>query len=258
MPVKLWLVFIGAVLLPGFCDAQAHSAKGRILSGNDTDKVEIDLRATYHAHPLKLGDQYYVNALNDTFYIDAFRIYLTNIGFSGDSEAHCINSHLFDAEDSSSYSFVIAHVPPGVYSALRFTAGVDSMANTSGANDGDLDPVKGMYWAWNSGYIMAKLEGHSKVCKTLHNAFEFHIGGYMPPCNAARTVSLKMPEQFRVGRLSLPAVSLNVDVARWLENIDLATVNSILTPGKDAAMMADLYAQIFSIERIFFTPLIPR
>ncbi len=227
-----------------------------VLSAKDTDKVEIDLRAVFKNRILRTGDKPYVSPHGDTFYVDIFRFYITNISFLGERSVTLTNSHLFDVADTNSYSFLVKNVPPGVYHSVRFIVGVDSIANVSGANSGDLDPVNGMYWAWNSGYIMAKFEGHSNVCKTLHNAFEFHIGGYMTPYNAARTVTLKIPEEFRVGRQSMPGISLTADVAAWFaDKLDLSRTNSIMIPGKNACMMADNYAKMFFIDEVSYTPL---
>jgi hypothetical protein len=254
MHLRAMLLFL-VVMLPVSCFAQGSDI---ILSPKDTDKAEIDIRALFKGSPLVLSEHYYVNEHGDTLYIDAFRFYISNISFIGRRNALLTNNHLFDAADTNTYSFLVKNIPPGIYDSMQFTIGVDSIANVSGANEGDLDPVKGMYWAWNSGYIMAKLEGHSKVCKTLHHGFEFHIGGYMPPYNTARTVKLKIPEYFEVGR-SLPAISLTADAAKWFSgNLDLAKTNNIAIPGKDAAMMADNYARMLFIESIFFVPLTPR
>jgi hypothetical protein len=139
-------------------------------------------------------------------------------------------------------------VPEGVYDQLSFTLGVDSIANTSGANGGDLDPIKGMYWAWNSGYIMAKLEGRSKACKTLHHAYEYHIGGYMPPYNTARQVTLKLRQPITAKKGTTNTVQLSADVSKWFSGIDLRSVNSIVIPGKEAMQMADRYTTMFSVQ----------
>jgi hypothetical protein len=255
MGLKLFLISLLAAIFPFAVQAQSGTGNELVLSPKDTDKIEIDIRATFNGNTLIPGNKAYVNAHGDTFYIDAFRFYISNISFIGNRNVTVTNVHLFEVADTNSYSFLLKNIPPDVYNSIQFVVGVDSIANTSGANEGDLDPTKGMYWAWNSGYIMAKLEGHSRVCKTLHNAFEFHIGGYLPPNNAARIVTLKIPDYFQMGRPSLPTITLNADLSAWFRDIDLAKVNSILTPGKEAMIMADNYAKMFTIESVDFTPL---
>jgi len=256
---KYWYILLSSVALQvfafipeSFCQVE-NLGRVTVFKNSDTDKVLIELIPVFNGKPLKLTNQYYINAHGDTLYIDAFRFYMANISFTGHRNALNTNSHLYDAADSDTYAFIIKNIPPGAYSNLQFTLGVDNIANTSGANGGDLDPAKGMYWAWNSGYIMAKLEGRSKVCKTLHHAFQFHIGGYMPPYNAARVVTLKLPASFTIGRSGIPCISLKVDVAAWFSgDFDLAKVNDIAVPGKEAAMMADKYAKMFSIDGVEF------
>jgi hypothetical protein len=237
-------------IMPVFVVLQLHVAAK--TNNAKTGRVTLIITPMFNSKPLKLNNQYYVNENGDTLYIDLFRFYMTNFGLTDAQsfkEYQCKDSdHLVDAEDTASEKFSL-DVPAGEYSELSFIAGVDSVANTSGANNGDLDPVKGMYWAWNSGYIMAKLEGHSKVCKTLHQAFEFHIGGYMPPYNTARGVSLELPHTISVKAGGNTIIRIRANAAAWFSGLlDLATTNDIVIPGKEAAMMADNYAQMFTIE----------
>ena len=241
-----------AFLLPGLCFSQVEKMVGKVhfFKSSDTDKVVFDIIPTFNGIPLKLN-QPYVNEHGDTLSIDLFRFYMTNISLAGNHNPQNINSHLYDLADSNTHSFILKGLPSGRYTSIQFTLGVDSIANTNGANDGDLDPVNGMYWAWNSGYIMAKLEGHSKVCKTLHHAFEFHIGGYLPPYNTARPIALKLPLSFVLGKPGIPCITLKVDVATWFTgNLDLSKVNDIVIPGNDASLMADKYAKMFSIDTV--------
>ncbi len=245
------------LLLPALSFSQSVNSGDWVLSPRDTDKVEIDIRAIVRGVPLQLATQPYVSPHGDTFFVDGFRCYISGISFIGNRTATLTNYHLFDISDTNTWSFIVTNVPPGIYTHISFTIGVDSATNTSGAYPGDLDPTKGMYWAWNSGYIMAKLEGRSGACKTPHHNFEFHIGGYMPPYNTARSVTLKIPEYFQVGRPSLPGISLTADVGTWFAGgLDLAKTNSIVTPGKEAAAMADNYAKMFFVEDVSFTPLL--
>jgi hypothetical protein len=202
--------------------------------------VTVVIEPCFGQDPLILNDKRYIDPHGDTLTVSLFKFYMTHITMDSTTIR---DAYLYDAEDSTSFSFS-SQVPPGSYSGLSFIAGVDSIANTSGANGGDLDPSKNMYWAWNSGYIMAKLEGESKVCKTLHHAFEFHVGGYMPPYNTARPVSLIMPVTVQSGQST--TVHIKADVSKWFKH-GLEHVNSIVIPGKQAAEMADNYALMFSV-----------
>ena len=210
--------------------------------------LTVVIEPVFNGMPLKLADQYYLNEHGDTLYIDLFRFYITNLKCNGGSKSTVdVNSHLVDAEDKETTAFRVDHLPEGTYSSLEFTVGVDSTANTNGANSGDLDPAKGMYWAWNSGYIMAKLEGRSKKCATFHHVFEFHVGGYMPPYNAARNVTLQLPHAVTVKSGVKNLIRIKADAAAWFSGlVDLSKFNDVVIPGKEACMMADKYMHMFS------------
>lgn len=212
--------------------------------------IVVSVVPVFDGRPLVLGSTQYVNEHDDTLYIDLFRFYITNLRLVGPANAIADhNSHLIDAEESSTTIFYIDKAAPGTYTAIEFSMGVDSIANTNGANGGDLDPTKGMYWAWNTGYIMAKLEGRSNRCRTLHHAFEFHIGGYMPPYNAARTVRLQLPAPVTVSAGSTTAITLWANTAAWFNGTPgLAVRNNIVIPGAEAMLMADNYSRMFSIK----------
>ena len=247
--MKFWctpalaIVLLLLVLLP-------HKGDSKIIPLR-RGSVTVVIEPVFNGQPLKLADQYYVNEHGDTLFIDLLRFYVTNLKITtGALIVADSNSHLVDAEDAATLSFVVSSVPAGSFTTLQFMVGVDSVANTSGANSGDLDPSKGMYWAWNSGYIMAKLEGHSAVCKTLHHAFEFHIGGFIPPYNAVRNVKLKLAEPMAILNGCNTIIKIKADVAAWFKgNVDLSKFNDVVIPGKEANVVADKYAQMFSIDQ---------
>lgn len=216
--------------------------------------LKIVVQPMFGDEPLKLETKTYVNAHGDSLNIDEFRFYVSRIIFSGTgiSTVEKESYHLIDAEDKTTQTIYIKNVAAGNYAKINFIIGVDSMANVSGANGGDLDPVKAMYWAWNTGYIMAKMQGRSGVCKTLHHAFEFHIGGYLPPYNAARNVNLQVTG-LNVEAGKETTVYIKADAAAWFANpetIDLSKVNEVNMPCKAAMMMADNYSDMFSVVRV--------
>jgi hypothetical protein len=104
---------------------------------------------------------------------------------------------------------------------------------------GDLDPTKGMYWAWQSGFINMKIEGKSSSCKMRKNAFQFHIGGYLKPNYAIRTIELKPINS---------NLEINVDIAQFFKNIQLSEINSIMIPGTKAMEIADETVKMFTFK----------
>jgi hypothetical protein len=210
----------------------------------------INIHPMFDAKELVLSDEVYVIANGDSVRIDVFKFYLSNICLNG-NKLFCEKEsyHLIDAEDPKTLSFTIKNIPNGDYKTLSFAIGVDSLKNTQGVLTGDLDPIKGMYWAWNTGYIAAKLEGNSKVCKTLHNAFEFHIGGYLSPYVSLRKGSLPVDIKINSNTTTL---DLYADVAEWFKGpktIDVSKTNSIVLPNQQSVMIADNYSDMIKLKK---------
>ena len=78
------------------------------------------------------------------------------------SETNFKNYQLLDASEPSSLTFALDSVLNGEYTSVKFLIGVDSSRNHTGVQDGALDPVHGMIWSWNTGYIFFKHEGNFK------------------------------------------------------------------------------------------------
>jgi hypothetical protein len=98
--------------------------------------------------------------------------------------------YLLNAEDSLSLQF---DVPQNLqFNRIQYGIGIDSVTNTSGALDGALDPLMGMYWTWQSGYINFKMEGFIGDISKEENKFEYHLGGYSDKNNAYQLVDLSI------------------------------------------------------------------
>ena len=67
---------------------------------------------------------------------------------------------LIDQAVPSSLELGDVIIPDGHYTSIEFNLGVDSLHNHSGDQAGDLDPMYGMIWTWNTGYIFFKHEGY--------------------------------------------------------------------------------------------------
>jgi hypothetical protein len=124
---------------------------------------------------------------------------------------------------------------------LSFKIGVKESLNVSGVNSGDLDPSKGMFWSWQSGYINFKIEGVSPSCNTRKNKFQFHIGGYQKPHTTVRTLA------FKLNKHKGNQIKINLDVAQLFNEIELKHKNQIMIPGKEATSFADNFSTLFSV-----------
>ena len=220
----------------------------------DQGQIILKLNPVFNGQPLLLGNKTYINASGDSLLIDEFKCYISTIRFfnsKNQASSEPNSYHLINAEDSSSLTISVTKIPAGNYSGLNFNIGIDSTTSVSGALDGALDPTKGMFWAWNTGYIAAKLQGHSNKCKTLHHAFEYHIGGYLHPYHALRNIDLAL-QHVKVESGKTTVIELNVDVAEWFKTpylIGISKTNSVVLPNKEAMNIATNYADMFSVSK---------
>ena len=204
------------------------------------DSLFLRLNLKFKTEKLERNKNY-ITESKDTLQIDIFRFYISNIKFqfSDTTTFSEENSyHLIDIENPNSFQIPIARNSEKVISKITFSIGVDSLASVSGAMSGDLDPTKGMYWAWQSGFINMKIEGKSSSCKTRKNAFQFHIGGYMKPNYAIRTIEIKTINS---------NLEFNVDIAELFKDIKLSENNSIMIPCSKAMELANKTVGMFSM-----------
>ena len=176
----------------------------------------------------------------DSLSIHTLKFYLSNFVFykNGKEIWREENSyHLLDMEAQNSMS--IAFKTEAGFDQIKFKLGIDSLTNVSGAMGGDLDPTKGMYWAWNSGYINFKIEGFSEKCPARKNQFQFHIGGYMPPFQTVQNMELPVSNR--------EEIQVDMELSAFFENIDLAEMHSIMSPSAEAAKLVKSLPAIFQI-----------
>jgi len=196
---------------------------------------------------LQLSDSYR-NDWGEPFTVRQFRYYIHRLwcvddkGISYEApEAY----YLVDEADSNSKTIRL-QAPEGAIRSIHFIIGVDSSDNTGGAQAGALDPVKGMFWTWNSGYIFAKLEGRSDSSHAPGRYFSYHVGGFKQGRNALREVSLPVASTVPGTRI----VVVQADVLAWFRSVHpIAIAQSPVChePGGIALQLADNYARMFSL-----------
>lgn len=127
-----------------------------------------------------------------TFQLEQVRFYLSKFEFYQNGQLmvrDTTEAYLVDFEIDSTRKLMFPNVQGAQIDEIRFLLGIDSITNTSGAMSGALDPMHGMYWSWQSGYINCKLEGSFITPK--REAFQLHLGGYIPPFAGVQQLVLK-------------------------------------------------------------------
>ena len=107
--------------------------------------------------------------------------------------------------------------------------------NVSGELENAYDPLLGMYWAWNTGYVNLKLAGKSNLILTKTHDFELHLGGYRYPLATAQNIEVDLNDQY-----------IYFDLQKlFSESINLSKNHHIMLPGKDAFLISQGLSDCF-------------
>lgn len=225
-------LFLSCLLIPSFAQ----------------QTINIQFRNTIGDKTLQLGETY-KTSLGEDVIINRFKYYVSNIHLidsSGKSVSVSNDYFLVDEADSLSKTIVIT-APTKQIAAIEFLLGVDSIKNVSGVQTGALDPMNGMFWTWNSGYIMAKLEGISSAAKVPGNLFSQHVGGFKNGENVVKKILLTVD---RRPSTEVRNLVIAADINKWFQsvhNIKIAEHPICHSPGSLAMQIADNYATMFKI-----------
>lgn len=213
-------------------------------------KGELLLRfnITANGKTLTLNDSSYTNAFNESYQVTRLKYYISNIVLNAYNGV-VYNDRVFLLEAGGTDSIAMPENTANYYS-LEFLVGVDSTLNCSGAQDGALDPLNGMFWTWNSGYIFFKLEGYSSASKADLQRIEHHVGGYRYPNKASRLIKLELPKTLEVKKGSRHIITVNMDLDKYwkgVSDIKIADQALLMTPGGLAIKAADNFQKMFSV-----------
>lgn len=181
----------------------------------------------------------------DTITINRFKYYVSHFELTNEKGKKItlpVQYYLIDAADSVSGN-IILNIPIGKYRSIHFLLGVDSLRNVSGVQSGALDPLHGMFWTWNSGYIMAKLEGTASSSQIAGKQFTYHIGGFRGNNNTARSITLPLS-------VTANKALIIADAKKWFEGsypLMISKEPVCHSPGMLAVSIANNYANMFSI-----------
>lgn len=200
--------------------------------------IEVNLKAGGRLiglnEDIQIGDH--------SFHLEQARFYLSKFAFYQNGQLTALDSveaYLIDFEIDSTRKISFPHVQPSRIDEIRFLFGIDSLTNTSGAMDGALDPMHGMYWSWQSGYINCKLEGVFLTPK--REIFQLHLGGYAHPFSGVQSLVLKKEGANRA--------QLNLDLdALMTEVVRPGSDTHVMSPGAKAVIYAQLLAKSIDLE----------
>lgn len=191
----------------------------------------------------------YYNANGDDFRIKKLLYYISNLYFLNDTGAYIrvVNEDYFLINQADGIFNSTLLLPEGNYVGMRFLIGVDSIRNVSGIQSGALDPIWGMFWDWNTGYIMAMFEGVSSKAP-FNGGLGIHIGGFHGTFSSLRSVHLQFNRPLEVRQNSAPNLTLQADILKWFEGRNLISFDntySVASAGTESVKIADNYQQMF-------------
>lgn len=177
--------------------------------------------------PILLEKDYVVG--NELWRFQTVKFYISAFTTISEKGTQAFPTKLIDLEVPSSQS--LGQIDSAV-ARIDFLLGTDSLSNVSGILEGPLDPINGMYWAWNSGYINLKAEGTIQDSTGNTSLFEFHIGGYMPPNATVQALSFELDLEKQD-----PIIAIQMN--EWMEFAFEKGIHSLMIPGKTAVELAN-------------------
>ena len=172
---------------------------------NTSENIEIDKLQTY------LGQFEFCYKNNDTVRLSEYKL----VDWKNEQELSFDSINLVDIK------------------SISFLVGVDSNEILNGAMEGDLDPGKGMFWTWQSGYINLKLEYREEKKSKI-----FHIGGYSGIQNSVQRLTFIIPDE-----RTLRGISFNVN--EFSEFVNSQNYSMVMSPGQKAISIAEHYSDFF-------------
>lgn len=206
--------------------------------------------------PLVLGNTKYTNMYGEKFTVSKFNYYISNIRLkkaNGSWWKQPNSYYLVQSNKPASQSITISNVPKGVYQEISFLIGVDEQRNTSGAQEGALDPANDMFWSWNTGYVFLKLEGKvmvSKDGKITAKKFLFHSGGFNFKRNNIKKKRLDLRRSpLKIGTGQATPLKVKVDLQKFFGGVKPVRIHKnlrLMSPAR-VAKVADNYNQTFTL-----------
>lgn len=164
------------------------------------------------------------------------RFYLNNVELKHEGRlvwASADTHYLFDSRVASRLEIPLGISASTPVDEISFVIGVDSALQVNGAHSGVLDPIQGMYWTWQSGYIHWKLETESLESAS-DSSLIWHVGGYRAPYNSLRVI------RYAVNTASTSYL-FTVDIRRLISDVWGRVPLSVMSPSAHAMQLADCF-----------------
>ena len=223
------LLFLGATS----CNKNKDKATGELeiafehVWGMNEDAFSLN---TDYVHPMN----------NEALNFSTFKYYVSNIILTKEDGTQWKDSnsyYLIDLSKPASLKLALAKVPVGTYKSMTYTLGVDSLRNVSGVQTGALSTANGMFWNWNSGYIMLKAEGTSPASSS--GSFAYHLGGFSGANNIVTTKTVNFDtEKLLINDEHACEIHMKANPAKLFHNDAIANGANVMMSGARAKTMS--------------------
>lgn len=210
--------------------------------GQSWAPLKVSWHCQFRGKELVLHDSIYPLNEGNKIVFSTLKFYVSNLQLLKNNKVVYTepNSyHLIDCAVQTSQQIFLGLNQNLAFDAIRFHLGIDSITHSSGAMGGDLDPVNGMYWTWQSGYIHSKLEGFFLYGESSKRDFEFHLGGYQEPFNTLQTVTLHGANN---------EVNIGLSIDEFFAPLEVMNQKNIMSPSTDAVNLSKQLSNCFSIK----------
>ncbi|MTI32664.1 MbnP family protein [Xanthovirga aplysinae] len=127
------------------------------------EQLWIHIYHTINNEPLLINDMPYENALGQQYFVTDLKYYISNLTFIDNEEQteYTLNEsyHLVHVVGPEEYLIKLNDLPVGEFDQIRFSLGIDSLANKNIDQLGALDPANEMIWDWETGYKFLSFNG---------------------------------------------------------------------------------------------------
>lgn len=246
-----WILIGAGILGIKPSDSSTHLLK--------STEVELTFSHYFGAQPFAFR-QKYQTVFGDTIDFERFQYYISNIELVNEDgktwkEKNSYHLLVLKPNEEHQLSLLLKDVPFKQIKQVRFGIGVDSSRNHGGVQDGDLDPIRGMFWTWSQGYIFLKSEGYHYQNPTQRRGLIYHIGG--DECYRELQFELN-PTDNRLSSTKVLQILVQVNLEKFFGGFQGAGINLQVPAdgtainvmgGPKSAKIADNYVGMFSLQK---------
>jgi hypothetical protein len=209
--IFLFSVFIIAILVSVSCKKKKTNATNTTTTTNsstaESADVTIKIKNVIDSKSINFGVLEFANKAGNTYSVSTLQYYISDIEFTktDNSTYKTTTSTLIDASNSAMQTITLKNVPNAAFKSIKLNIGVNKIKNHTGLQEGDLDPMFGMFWSWNTGYIFFKHDGQFIDSLGATKGLSYHFGS-----DDAYT-TFNIPVNFTINRIA-KKIYLNFDL----------------------------------------------